>query len=208
MAEERLVEKWRPKSLDEIIGQPKAIRLVKRNVKNGLRAHLLFWGPIGVGKTSVAKCLPKEKPLAEELEKSAPVGGDFVPKNGRELDRDKTREISRAAKSAGRRIYFIDEADGMRKDIQQILRTTLELVTETTFIFSCNDLSDIAEGINSRCSPIPFKKLEDEHIMEIILRVCKGEGWDVSSKEAKKALESLAKHADGDGRKALNILEL
>lgn len=196
-----LVEKYRPKSFDEIVGQDEIIQNVKNAISRPEKPHLLFVGPPGCGKTSTANCVARAifgerwRQHYTELNASDERGIDTV--------RDK---IKRLSKIKGQRIIFLDEVDNMTADAQQALRRIMETTRSTMFILSGNREWKIIAPIKSRCVIFRFKRLSDRAVLRRLLEVCKAEGITIT-KDAREGFVELVKGAKGDLRKALNTLE-
>lgn len=216
-----LTEKYRPRTLDEVIGQPhviKGIKNVLNRYKEGKRMpHFLFIGPVGTGKTSSAECIAREyfsyrtpTVVGFEVEGLEAWRAVFLAQNAREVGVDEVRgRLKGLATLRGRRVIFLDEADGMSLQAQEALRTILEKTKTTTFIFSCNVGNNISDAIKSRCMTFKFKKIEDKDILKRLLDICKAEGYFNTkfTSEQRKALGKLVRYAHGDLRRALNTLE-
>ncbi len=102
------------------------------------------------------------------------------------------------------KIVFLDEADAMTKDAQQALRRIMEMFASTCrFILSCNYSSKIIEPIQSRCVIFRFKPLSDEHIRKRILYIAQQEGLKLTE----DAIKAILYIAEGDMRKAINVLQ-
>jgi len=194
-----LVEKYRPKRLDEVVGQPHVVSALREMVKSGEIPHLLFAGPPGTGKTSTAYA------LAGELGVSIV---EFNASDERGIDVIRNR-IKKIAFASGRRIILLDEADNMTADAQHALRRIMERAASgTIFILTCNEEWKIIDPIKSRCAIFRFRRLSKEDLLKIIAKVLKAEGIIKKvDAETKKALAYLIEYVDGDARKALNMLD-
>ncbi len=151
-------EKYRPKTLDEVIGQEQIVKRLKSYVKSGNLPHLLFSGPPGVGKTACAISLAREmfgdtwQNNFTELNASDERGIDVV--------RNNIKNFARTAPlgEARFKIIFLDEADALTSDAQSALRRTMERYTATCrFIISCNYSSKIIEPIQSTMCRLPVR---------------------------------------------------
>lgn len=197
------VEKYRPKSLDEIVGQDHIIQRLKRYVKEGSMPNMMFSGPAGVGKTTTALALAREI-LGEywrenflELNASDARGIDTVRTNIKDFCRLK-------AVGAPFRIIFLDEVDNMTKDAQNALRREMEMYTRTSsFILSCNYSSKIIEPIQSRCAIFRFAPIKAHSIVGRLEEIAKAEDLDVK----REVIETIVYFAEGDLRRAINILQ-
>ena len=197
------VEKYRPETLDEVVGQDHIIQRLKRYVKEGSMPNLMFTGPAGVGKTTTALALARSM-LGEywrqnflELNASDARGIDTV--------RNDIKNFSRL-KSVGApfRIIFLDEVDNMTKDAQHALRREMEMYTKTSsFILSCNYSSKIIDPIQSRCAIFRFTPIKGHQIIKRLEKIAAIE----NVKASPAALESIVYFAEGDMRRAVNILQ-
>jgi len=196
-------EKYRPKTLVELIGQENIRARLQAFIKEGSIPHLLFAGPAGVGKTTAAIC------IAHDL-----YGGtwrdNFMETNasderGIDVVRNKIKDFaSTKPLGADFKIIFLDECDALTRDAQQALRRTMEsYAASCRFILSANYSSKIIDPIQSRCAVFRFGKLKSEDVATYIDRVVKGEGIKIDS-AGKSALAELAQ---GDLRKVTNLLQ-
>jgi replication factor C small subunit len=102
------------------------------------------------------------------------------------------------------KIIFLDESDALTPEAQQALRRTMEKFSGACrFILSCNYSSRIIEPIQSRCAVFRFKGLTEEHVIEYVRRIVKGEKLQ-ADEEGLKAIFNIS---EGDLRKATNILQ-
>ncbi len=197
-------EKYRPKTLDEMVGQEEVVRRLKAYAEKKEMPNLLFAGPPGTGKTTAAIALARE------------IFGDTFEQNFLELNasdergiqvvRETIKEFARTLPFGGARfkIIFLDEADALTADAQHALRRTMEKYAATSrFILSCNYSSKIIEPIQSRCALFRFKPLSDEQIKERLRYIAKNEGLTIDE----KALDAIIYIAEGDMRRAINLLQ-
>jgi replication factor C small subunit len=197
-------EKYRPKKFDEVVGQEDIIKKVQNLTKAMNIPHLLFAGPAGTGKSTLALIVVKElfgvnwKENYLELNASDERGIDVV--------RQKVKDFART-KALGNipfKIIFLDEADALTKEAQQALRRTMEVYTGTCrFIMSCNYSSKIIDPIQSRCVIFRFKLLEKKDIEKRVKYIAEKEGLEITP----QTIETLYEVSEGDFRRVINLLQ-
>src|SRR2546426_112521 len=142
------VEKYRPKSLEEVVGQEEIVERLKAYAKTGNLPHLLFAGPAGTGKTTSAIALARDM-FGEDWRQNY-FELNSSDERGIETVRTKVKEIARLAPFGGTnfKIIFLDEADNLTADAQAALRRTMETYSKTSrFILSANYSSRLIEPI-------------------------------------------------------------
>lgn len=214
-------ESYRPRVLDEVIGQDHIVKRLKWMVEqihatgdDGGFPHLMFAGPAGTGKTSLAQAMLQS------------MFGDDWKSNFMELNASDERSISvirTKVKEFARRgvigtynaggtvrpipfnVVFLDECDNLTPDAQAALRRIMEVYSATTrFILSCNYPHRLIDPVKDRCafSDTRFRPIPQDTIAEAIGRVVENENLDISD----EAVSRIGEVARGSMRKALNIL--
>lgn len=199
------IEKYRPKSLDEVVGQKDIVDRLKAYAETGNLPHLLFAGPAGTGKTTSALAMTKE--LFGEDWRLNFLELNASDERGIDVVRGKIKEFARTSPigGAGFKIIFLDEADALTSDAQAALRRTMERYSRICrFVLSCNYSSKIIDPIQSRCAVFRFRPLPKGDIMNYLTIIAEKEGAKISE----EALEALVHVAQGDMRRAVNSLQV
>ncbi|MBW9222144.1 replication factor C small subunit [Methanothermococcus sp. SCGC AD-155-C09] len=198
------VEKYRPKTLDEITGHDEIIKRLKNYVKKRSMPHLLFSGPPGVGKTTTALCLARD--LFGENWRSNFLELNSSDERGIDVIRTKVKDFARTKPigDAPFKIIFLDESDALTGDAQNALRRTMENYSDICrFILSCNYPSRIIPPIQSRCAIFRFSPLRREDIIKKLKEIGEREGLIIDD----EGLDAIIYVSEGDLRKAINVLQ-
>lgn len=197
-------EKYRPKSLSEMINQEHVVERLKAFVSEKNVPHMLFAGPAGCGKTTSALCIAEE--LFGKGWRSNILETNASDERGIDTIRHKVKDFARTKAIAGvpYKIIILDEADALTNEAQQALRRTMESFTQTCrFILICNYSSKIIEPIQSRTSVFRFKSLTEKDVIKYAKRIAKGERLKIKEDGIKAIITISA----GDLRKVANLLQ-
>ncbi len=202
-----LAERMRPRSLDEYFGQSHLLgegMPLRLQIENDDAASLIFWGPPGVGKTTLAKIIAQAT-AASFIEFSAVLSGIKEIKQVM-VDAEK------AAQFGSRTILFVDEIHRFNKAQQDaflpyVERGSIRLIGATTE----NPSFEINAALLSRCRVYTLRGLSEAEIFALLERALldaeRGLGR-LGLTVAENALEMLACYASGDARSSLNALEV
>lgn len=196
-----LADRMRPKTLDEFFGQKSVVgegSAIKHMIENDTISSMIFWGPPGVGKTTLAKIIA-ESTNSSFHELSAVTSGVKDIKD--------IMEISKFNKSNGKKtILFVDEIHRFNKAQQDAFLPYVEngniiLIGATTE----NPSFEVNSALLSRTKVYVLESLTEEDIIGILKRAIKKEYKEIKlDKDCYKIIASLSK---GDARTALNTLE-
>lgn len=196
-----LAYRLRPQSLDEVLGQSHILQekgLLKRCITEKRLFSMIFFGPPGSGKTTVASILAKavDLPLKEF---------NAVTGNKKDLD-----EIFSEAKIAGQLVLVVDEVHRLNKDKQDLLLPYVEdgkviMIGLTT----ANPYFSINPAIRSRCILVEFKALSESEMRQAIDQALKNPIAELKNIQVNEEVkDALIKMSNGDVRIALNTLEV
>ena len=202
-----LAERIRPRTLDEVIGQPQLLgpgRPLRLALDRGALHSMIFWGPPGTGKTTLGRLV------------ASVAGAEFVPisavTSGLKDVKDVIGAADRRRAQTGRRtVLFVDEIHRFNKAQQDAFLPHVEagtviLVGATTE----NPSFEVNSALLSRAKVYVLHPLSTADVVSILQRALgdreRGLG-DVQVDADEAALTALAVHANGDARVALNLLE-
>jgi len=195
-----LAERMRPATLDEfagqqhLVGKGKVLRIV---MKSGNLPSIIFWGPPGVGKTTLANIIAKE------------TGKTFITLSAISSGVKEVREVIELAKKQGSILLFIDEIHRFNKAQQDSLLGAVEkghitLIGATTE----NPSFEIISALLSRCQVYILKELTKEDLLGLLNRAITNDTLLSKRQIELRETDALLRLSGGDARKLLSLLEI
>lgn len=195
-----LAERLRPKNLNEFIGQQHLVgegQVIRKMIESGRLVSMIFWGPPGVGKTTLANIIANAADLPFFSLSAVSSGVKDV------------KEIIQKAKASGKIVLFIDEIHRFNKAQQDSLLGAVEkglilLIGATTE----NPSFEVINALLSRCQVYVLKEFTKDDLLQLIQRAITEDEILSRRKIIIKENEALLRLSGGDARKLLNLLEL
>lgn len=222
MSYQALYRKYRPKTLEDVIGQDVVIQILKNAVQNNKICHAyMFSGPRGIGKTSIAKLVAKTVNCLDiqngnacgKCESCLSISEGYSPdiieidaasNNGVDEIREIKNKVNLVPNQLKYKVYIIDEVHMLSIGAFNALLKTLEEPPEhIIFILATTDLHKVPSTIISRCQCFEFHRICHADIVKRLEYICSIENIVVD----KEVLESIAELSDGGLRDAIGMLD-
>jgi putative ATPase len=195
-----LAERIRPMNLDQFLGQEHLVGpdgVIRRIVKSGSLPSIIFWGPPGVGKTTLAQIIASE------------IKADFYTLSAISSGVKDVRKVIDEARFHSRTILFIDEIHRFSKSQQDALLGAVEkgiiiLIGATTE----NPSFEVISALLSRCQVYILKPLTENHLKILLTSALRDDTVLAKKQITIKEYQALFNISGGDARKILNLLEL
>lgn len=173
--------KYRPKHLEEIVGQKVNIELLQDKISSPY-ASMIFYGSSGCGKTTTARALATD--LGAEL-----IELDAASNNSVDDVRELLDYVGKKSISGGHKVFVIDEAHALsRQAWQAMLKSIEEPPKKVVFIFCTTEYKALPQTILGRAQLFKFYPLREEDLMELYQRVAKEEGLDFEESLVKEII--------------------
>lgn len=207
------VDKYRPRTIDDVIGHDHIKNVIKGSIRTGDMQHLLFYGPPGTGKTSLThatvRALYGDNVKLNVLELNA------SDENGINVVRDKIiRFANLEASQRGvntdnpgpcYKVIILDEADSMTNEAQTALKKVMEKTCKITrFIIICNYENKIIDAIKSRCADFRFDPIPNDMMIDKLKIIAKKENMVMEDDSVYKLITDIC---EGDARRSINTLQ-
>lgn len=195
-----LAERMRPHTLDDYVGQDHLVGKegpIRRAITMGVIPSMIFWGPPGTGKTTLAGLIGESMKMPVKQLSAISAGVAEV------------RKVIEEARSRGKTLLFIDEIHRFNKNQQDALLGAVEkgwitLIGATTE----NPSFEVNHALLSRCQVYVLKEFGKEELEQILQRALEKDNWLKQQKLVFEEKEALFLYSGGDARKLLNLLEL
>lgn len=200
------VEKYRPKTLSEIVGQNDLIERLKHFINDPTMPHLMFSGAAGTGKTTTALALVRDIQKDKMQKRLTWLELNASDSRGIDVIRTDVKDFARTATQNGLpfKILILDEADDMTEPAMQALRRIMEKYTKNCrFILICNLSNKIIAPIQSRCGLYRFQPLTIDQIRDRLGFIIINEMINIED----DAISTIAYLSNGDCRSAINCLQ-
>lgn len=222
MSYQALYRKYRPSTLNDVIGQDVVIQILKNALLNNKVCHAyMFSGPRGIGKTSIAKLLAKAvnctnledgdacgkcENCVSINEGSCPdiIEIDAASNNGVDEIREIKNKVNLVPNQLKYKVYIIDEVHMLSIGAFNALLKTLEEPPEhVIFILATTDLHKVPTTIISRCQCFEFHRISNTNIVSRLKYICEAENIEIED----SVLEMIANLSDGGLRDAVGMLD-
>jgi len=193
-----LVEKYRPDTLENYVGNEHIKKTISQYLGQNDIQNLIFYGPAGTGKTTLAKIIVKNLDC-EYLYINA------SDERGIETIRDKVSGFASSASFKPLKVVILDEADFLTIQAQASLRNVIETFSRNTrFILTCNYIERIIDPLQSRCQTLKVIPPSKQDIAYHCMNIFQGEEVDCSADDLKTIINQFYP----DIRKMLNTIQL
>lgn len=192
--------KYRPKSLKQIIGQTEAVRILSEFIKSDAVPHaILFHGPTGCGKTTLARVMAKKVGCHKK---------DFHEYNtadfrGVDTIRDLRKFLNQSPMMGDNKVYLIDECHQLTGTAEEALLKMLEDTPSWVYFFlATTNPEKLKKTTRGRCTSVAVKAMTASAMKELLEWVCKKEDLELEE----EVEEAILDHSEGSARQCLVLL--
>lgn len=222
MSNQVLYRKWRPKGLEDVVGQEPVVRTLQQAVAQGRVAHAyLFCGPRGTGKTSTARILakavnclnPQEGQPCNTCALCTSIAGgeamdlieiDAASNRGIDDIRNLREKVYYSPSQARYKVYIVDEVHMLTDPaFNALLKTLEEPPPHAIFVLATTESHKVPPTVVSRCQRFDFRRISPIASVERLRVICESEGITATD----DALWAISKSASGSLRDAINVLD-
>lgn len=200
MNQKPLAERQRPKKIDQFLGQPHLVGeqgILRKVLNQQVLPSLIFWGPPGTGKTTLAHILAEQ------------IGLPFYALSAIQTGVKDVRKVIDTAATQGKVLLFIDEIHRFHKGQQDALLSAVEKGTLTLIGATTENPSfEVNSALLSRCQVFQLYTLEEQDLKNLVTSALKSDSWLRAKTVKIEEWEALLSLAGGDARRVLNLLEL
>ena len=215
-----LYRKYRPKKFNDVVGQDFVIKTLKNSIVNDKINHAyMFFGPRGIGKTTIAKILSRTvnclnptdgnpcemcDNCLKSLNSVDIIEIDAASNNGVDEIREIKSKVNIVPSELKYKVYIIDEVHMLTSGaFNALLKTLEEPPKHVIFILATTDPQKVSDTIISRCQCYSFKRISVENIVSKLSEVCKKEKIEIDD----EVLYLIAEFSDGGLRDSLGVLD-